>query len=129
MKPIITYLLLAAAVIVAAICAWNWYSERQDRREAEKLLSEHVRQFDEHSRIVTDANARVLDSIHKENTVLATAVQKYKAKADSLEEVQAGIINEAKNLRDEIHSTPDSGQLALLLRLLSEHRATPVARD
>lgn len=122
MKPIYTYLLLAAAIIVAAICAYNWYSSKKE-------LNDYRASFDTHSTIVTDSNKEVLDSIKKENAVLANSVLKYKARADSLEDIQAKIITDTKTVRDEIHITPDSGQLAILYRLLAEHRATPVARD
>lgn len=122
MKPVWTYILIALWVMVAAIFCVLYFSKKKE-------YNEYQASFNERSQIVTETNKKVVDSIKKENTILATTVLKYRAQYDSLQKVQAKIITNAKAIRNEINNTPDSGQLALLYRLLSEHRATPVARD
>lgn len=114
MKPVVTYLLLAIAVIIAAVCGFMWY-------QASDELSLYRQSFNENSQIVSDGNKRMIDSLKKSNEVLAAAVLKYRGRYDSLQQQEKKIVYKYKLLRNEIATAHDSAQLSITLRLLSTY--------
>lgn len=110
------YIYVSAIVLLLAVIGYMAYVIHRTKKEN----TADATKYDKALSVTKQYNLNKIDSLERVNDKLDSTVKYYVSALQKKRQEQAAITDKYNKLSNEIHTTPDSGQLAITKRLLAD---------